>query len=283
MSTEYHYGPTVQGTARYAVVDACIAGGLRGNPAAVMLLADELPSEDLLRLAQELDEPVTAFVVKRAEPHNYDIRWFTRSSELRICGHATLAASEWVLTGPDEGQQVTWHSKAGALTASRERDKVTVDFPQTKLQRMDFATAEELAAAIGKRPKECFIAGDDYLAVLDASAAVIEFKPEVAAIESLPCRGVILSAEYQSQKTEAAYHIVSRFFAPRIAIPEDEVCVSAHCALYPLWKERNGYQTIKARQASPRGGALMLTSHRLGRVSVTGACRLRTNGTWLLR
>lgn len=268
--------------APYAIVDACVSDHVEGNPAAVVPLDGELPTSILLQLAQQLDEPVTAFVTAWADSHGYGIRWFTRNCELRICGHATLAASEWMLATVTDGRPVEWHSKAGVLMADRVSGKVRVSFPETRLHRMDPKTVQELTAALGTEPRECLVAGDDYLVVLDAGEEVTDFKPRMTAIERLSCRGVIVTAEYslEGEHAESQYDIVSRFFAPRIAIPEDEVCVSAHCALYPYWSEKLGHRELKALQASSRGGVLELASHSRERVSITGECRVRTSGTW---
>lgn len=265
--------------APYGVVDACVSDRLQGNPAAVVQLDGELPDSTLLRLAQLMDEPVTAFVTERDDPSDCNIRWFTRNCELSICGHATLAASEWKL---GDGESVEWHSKVGVLTADRVDGKVRVSFPETTLQAMNSETAQQLAAALGTEPTECYIAGDDYLAVLDAGEEVMGFEPNTAAIMRLACRGVIVTAEYPSAgvQGEPVYDIVSRMFAPRIAIPEDEVCVSAHLALYPFWTKKFGLRKLNALQPSPRGGALELESHTQGRVSVIGECRVNTSGIW---
>ncbi|MFH8470379.1 PhzF family phenazine biosynthesis protein [Streptomyces sp. NPDC017991] len=267
--------------APYGVVDACVSGSLQGNPAAVVQLDRELPDSTLLRLARLLDEPVTTFLTQRADLSSYDLRWFTRNCELRICGHATLAASAWLLGRLGDGHSVEWHTRAGVLTADQADGKVRVSFPETTLHSMDSETAQQLAAALGMEPKECYVAGDDYLAVLDEGEKVMGFKPNIAAIERLACRGVIVTAEYPSVVgEELGYDIVSRMFAPRIAIPEDEVCVSAHLALYPFWTQRLGRQKLKALQPSPRGGALELESRTRGRVSVTSECRVNTSEIW---
>lgn len=268
----------------YAVVDACVAPGLRGNPAAVVRLDEQLPDARLLALAQALDEPVTAFVVPRPEPGAADLRWFTRNAELRICGHATMAASEWLLTRDDAGPHVEWHTRAGLLRAWRSDGadgKVTVDLPQTSLVAPPPDTVDQVAEVLGRRPEACLAAGDDLLAVLASPAEVVEAVP-TPALEGLDCRGLIVTATLvgTAQETDAGPDIASRFFAPRIAIPEDEVCISAHCALYPYWSARLGRTTLRAWQASPRGGALTLTSQRPGRVSAAGRCRLTHSGSW---
>jgi PhzF family phenazine biosynthesis protein len=282
MDGEVESEAVASGEAPYAIIDACVSDSIEGNPAAVVQLDSDLPASTLLRLAQEMDEPVTAFVTDRDAAGGHNIRWFTRNCELRICGHATLAASEWMLTRVGGGQSVEWHSRAGVLTADRDGGRVRVSFPQTELRRMDPGLVRKLGTVLGKEPKECFVAGGDYLVVLDSGADVMGFAPQSTAIEDLDCRGVIITAEYPAQNGEEKrdYDIVSRFFAPRIAIPEDEVCVSAHCALYPYWAAKFGPRMLRALQASPRGGELELDSPRPGRVSVAGACRVTAIGTW---
>ncbi|WP_377325835.1 PhzF family phenazine biosynthesis protein [Pimelobacter simplex] len=266
----------------YAVVDAGVAEGLAGNPAAVVRLDRELPDDRLLDLARALDEPVAAFVTRRDRPDSYGLRWFTRTAELRICGHATMAASEWLLGVEGVAPEVEWHSHAGVLRAVRVDGNVTVDLPQTVLVPADPATADRMAEALGQRPVDCYAAGDDLLAVLAAPADVITHIPDEPAIAGLRCRGLIVTAALPAAppRPGGGYDIVSRFFAPSIAIPEDEVCVSAHCALYPFWSAALGKGELRAWQASPRGGALRLVSRQPGRVAATARCRLTRRGIW---
>jgi predicted PhzF superfamily epimerase YddE/YHI9 len=50
---------------------------------------------------------------------------------------------------------------------------------------------------------------------------------------------------------------VSRFFGPKLGVPEDPVTGSAHCELAPYWSSRLGKTTLKALQVSRRGGEVL--------------------------
>lgn len=263
----------------HVVIDAGVGDGAAGNAAAVVELDEFPPAAELLHLAQELDEPTTAFIVETPESHPgaraYAIRWFNRRSESRICGHATLAATEWV-TSNTGTPVIRWHSGIGVLRAARAGDRVQVEFPQTDLQPLDAPSTERIRALTGRVPAECLVAGDDHMAIFDSVADVLNFNPDPRDVEDLDCRGLIVSAQcigddIPSQRQEQ-YDIVSRFFAPSMALPEDEVCVSAHCALYPYWSQRLGVNQLRAWQASPRGGVLQLDSSQQGTLTVTASC-----------
>ena len=73
-------------------------------------------------------------------------------------------------------------------------------------------------------------------------------RPDIARLAELPVRGVIVTA------AGGEFDFVSRFFAPRVGVPEDPVTGSAHCCLGPFWGERLGKSELRAYQASARGG-----------------------------
>ncbi|WP_248581594.1 PhzF family phenazine biosynthesis protein [Nocardioides sp. InS609-2] len=263
----------------YVVVDAGVGDAAAGNAAAVVELDEFPPSADLLRLAQELDAPTTAFITELPDSdpdaRAYAIRWFNRRSESRICGHATLAATEWVTTST-RSPLVEWHSGIGVLKAGRLANRVQVEFPQTELQPLDDDSVQRIRALAGRDPAECFVAGDDHMAIFDSPADVLKFSPDSRQVEALGCRGLIISApctgEDAPPERRDRFDIVSRFFAPSMALPEDEVCVSAHCALYPYWSQRLQQKVLRAWQASPRGGVLELAGSHEGTLTITASC-----------
>jgi PhzF family phenazine biosynthesis protein len=79
------------------VVDAFTDKPFLGNPAGVVLDADELTAEEMQMVAKEINLSETAFIRKSDKPGvHYRVRYFTPSLEIDFCGHATIASS-WVI------------------------------------------------------------------------------------------------------------------------------------------------------------------------------------------
>lgn len=240
-----------------AVVDAFSARPFGGNPAAVCLLpaGGGASAEWMQRVAGEMNLSETAFLTPRPDGA-FDLRWFTPSVEIDLCGHATLGSAHWLWeTGVLPAASVArFHSRSGLLSAERRADGwIELDFPVTPAAPAD--PPEGLAAALGVERWEW--AGKtrfDYLIELESEAAVRALAPDHARLRSLRVRGVIVTA----RSADPARDFVSRFFAPGSGIDEDPVTGSAHCALTPFWAERLGKRELAARQVSRRGGELRL-------------------------
>ena len=259
-------------------VDAFASKPFEGNPAAIVPLASWIDDALMQRIANENNLAETAFFVRRSEGR-YDLRWFTPEAEVDLCGHATLA-SAWLLFGEidPELKSVDFETRSGTLTVQRGRDgQHVVSLPSDPV--MPFAGPEGFANAVGHAlgvaaPREIF-KGRYVLAVWDDAATVRGMRGpgEIAPVlRSAGVWGLIATA-----KGDQGYDIVSRFFAPDKGVPEDPVTGSAHCALTPFWAERLGKKTLKARQASPRGGDLVCT-HEGARTVISGPCALYMRG-----
>lgn len=217
-----------------------------GNPAAVCPLGHWLSDALLQQIAMENNLAETAFVVD--ETDGLRIRWFTPRREVKLCGHATLAAA-WVYFHHIEpaSNEVTFNSLSGPLGVTRNGDMLTLDFPLGVYQPA--TPPQQLLEAIGVTPQECFVA-DDWLLRLDSEQAVRQLQPDMRLLLQLEGRGVIVTAE------GGDCDFVSRFFAPKYGIDEDPVTGSAHTLLTPFWAERLGKTRLHARQLSARGGEL---------------------------
>jgi len=252
------------GTAIFQV-NAFTADGCNGNPAAVMPL-DEFPEDSVLQsVARENAMPVTAFIVRNGAAWN--LRWFTATNELPLCGHGTIA-SAWVVSNHlDPGAaSLVFETNAGPLPVRRDGDRYAMDFPA---RYPKLVSAEDaIAFAIGATPIELHHDGFNYLAVLDCAATVRALEPDIAAINGLArTRGLIVTA-----RGDDGYDCVSRYFTPQQGVAEDAVTGSAHCALTPFWCDRLAKTEIRAFQASPRGGEL-IGRFNGDRVELEGACR----------
>lgn len=233
-------------------VNAFTERAFRGNPAAVCFLDFWLDDVLLRKVATENNLPATAFLVPSAT--GYALRWFSPACELKLCGHATLAAA-FVLfhfVSPELGE-VLFSTARGDLRVQNRGDQVTMDFPA--LTAKDCALTPELLSAVtpSLRAAEILetLAGNQTCVLLLASQAQVEnFQPDIARLEALHPEVVVITAPGEG------VDFVSRYFAPGYGLPEDWVTGSAHCLLTPIWAERLGKSRLQARQLSARGGEL---------------------------
>lgn len=244
-------------------VDAFASRRFAGNPAAVMAM-ESFPAGDLMQaIAAENNLAETAFLV--ADGDGYRIRWFTPTTEVPLCGHATLASAAVVMDRLEPGRsRVVFHSASGPLTVNRSPAGYVMDFPARPAKRIEAPSA--LAAALGAAPIEVLADAFNYTALLENARTVRVLTPDIAAIARLDRSGVIVTAA-----GDGPYDFVSRYFAPAKGIPEDPVTGGAHCMLVPYWAERLGKTGFRAFQASRRGGEILC---RLvgDRVELEGAC-----------
>ena len=251
---------------RYFHVDSFAQTPFAGNPAGVCPLETPLPAALMQQIAAENSLAETAFFVPRAgTTAEFDLRWFTPTVEIDLCGHATLAAAHVLFQHLGfTGEQVTFHSQSGPLRVSREADgRLTLDFPSRPPQEL-LGHPTGLSDALGATPLRV-LAARDLLAVFSSEAEVRALTPNFARIAALEYVGVIATAPGSE-----GIDFVSRFFAPRVGVPEDPVTGSAHSILIPYWAEKLGKTELRARQISPRGGDLWCRLRDGGRVDISG-------------
>ncbi|NVO30392.1 PhzF family phenazine biosynthesis protein [Hymenobacter lapidiphilus] len=233
-------------------VDAFSDRPFAGNPAAVCPLTEWLPDATMLAIAAENNLAETAFFVPKAElDHEYEIRWFTPTVEVELCGHATLASAHVLYRHLNFQQpEIVFHSKSGPLRVSRaESGMLTLDFPARPPQPLP-RHPSGLVDGLGATPL-ALLAGPDLVCVFASEAEVRALRPNQARLAEVEFRGVIATAPGSGE-----IDFVSRFFGPRVGVPEDPVTGSAHTTLVPYWAERLGKTTLHARQVSARGGDL---------------------------
>lgn len=244
-------------------VDAFSGEPFKGNPAAICLLSRSEPDAWLQGLAAEMNLSETAFVLENET--GWDLRWFTPTTEVDLCGHATLASAKVLFeTRPDLGEHpIKFQTRSGELAARWQDGKVTLDFPVMRYQPISINP--DVADVLGFQPVKAVFSGSYYLFEAETPELVYEAHPNMAELTKLPMPEIIITAISQ----EPGYDFISRFFAPQLGISEDPVTGSAHCLLTPYWAEKMGKTAFTAFQASARGGALML--HLVGdRVHITG-------------
>ncbi len=228
------------------IVDAFTDAPFSGNPAGVCRL-DGWPADGWLQqVAAEVNLAETAFVVARERPDHFDLRWFTPTVEVDLCGHATLATAH-VLDLPG---QVTFHTRSGELRCTAHDGAVEMDFPA--IASTPVALDPRLVEALGAQVRSTAL-GSFLLAEVADASTVRELRPDLAGVRAVHTHGVIVTA---GADPADAVDIVSRVFAPNMGIDEDSVTGSAHCQLGPWWAQRLGRDTLLAEQASARRGRL---------------------------
>lgn len=216
-----------------------------GNPAGVCVLYEWLPDAAMQSIAAENNLPATAFLIDRGT--HFDLRWMTTTVELELCGHATLASAHVLFQHLGHpGALVRFQSRSsGELTVERAGDRLVLDFPSQPLSECQLP--EKLAEGLGAEPS-ALLKGHNYCAVFDHELDVAALLPDFRIIAELDAHGVIATAPGDR------CDFVSRYFAPKVGVPEDSATGSAHCALVPYWSQRLGKRTLHARQISMRGG-----------------------------
>lgn len=254
---------------RYYVADAFTEKLFGGNPAGVCLLESALDASVMQSIAAENNLAETAFVVKKGK--DYDLRWFTPTTEIDLCGHATLA-SAFILSrfADTSASQFVFHTKSGALTVVKREDLFEMDFPSRPAASLPVAPL--MAEALGVPVQEAYKARD-LLLLVDTEQQVQALSPDMEKLKLFTdVFAVIVTA-----KASGDGDFVSRFFAPNAGIPEDPVTGSSHSTLIPFWAERLGKAELLSRQLSQRGGVLYCR-HQGERVQMAGRARLYLEG-----
>jgi PhzF family phenazine biosynthesis protein len=243
-------------------VDAFAEAPLTGNPAAVMPLDKWLDDAVMQAIAAENNLSETAFTVpSESGDFDFDLRWFTPTDEVDMCGHATLAAGHILMTGAS----VRFSTRSGLMTVAHRDELLELDMRAAKLAQVD---EPELCAALGLPNSPVWLA-DGY-----NDAAIVEVADEAAVRAVAPDFGKLKHIHRMPVVTARGerHDIASRVFVPYLGIDEDPVTGSAHAGLVPYWAERLGRGEFTAFQASARSGVLHCRQDG-DRVVLGGRCR----------
>ena len=244
-------------------VDAFADRPFVGNPAAVCLL-DSKPRDDWMQsVAMEMNLSETAFVLDTDDANVFGLRWFTPSTEVDLCGHATLAAAHvlWESGTVEAGDQIRFDTRSGRLGCQRAQEPgwIEMDFPACPPLEVAARSAEALLAeALGAEPVWIGRNVDDVYVLLDSEQAVRDLSPTLRKLGAIEARGVGVTAAADGKSGIEGLDFISRFFAPQSGVDEDPVTGSAHTALAPFWAERLGKTDLIGYQASLRGGVVRM-------------------------
>lgn len=263
---------------RYKQIDAFTDRLFGGNPAAVFLLDSPLPASSMQLLAREMNLSETAFVLP-PDGEARQIRWFTPTTEVPLCGHATLAASQALVEAGARGP-FQFDSLSGRLTVHVEPDgRLRMDFPADVCTRLE--AWSELLEALGAPDAISVHRGAHNLIVRVSNQAEVEaLQPDFAALMRLDV-GSVLTLAVTAEADQEGVDCASRVFAPWAGVDEDPVTGLAHTALAPFWATELGTTEIAAIQVSTRGGELGLRVEG-DRVHLTGRAVTVAEGTMLM-
>jgi predicted PhzF superfamily epimerase YddE/YHI9 len=256
------------GTCPIFCVDAFTDHPFRGNPAAVCLLEESLDEASMRDVAAELNLSETAFVVTQDD--GFDLRWFTPTVEVELCGHATLASAHVLFESGrlGQGERARFHTRwKGELVATATREGIELDFPAAVSTVVE--PPPGLSEALGAQPVMVGVNELHHVVELVDATSVRTCSPDPAVLAAVDgVEAVSITAEGD----EAGIDFVSRYFAPRHGIPEDPVTGSAHTSLGPWWAERLGRSRLVGRQVSRRTGTVRVSvdAPAAGRVTLAG-------------
>ena len=237
----------------YHVVDVFTDKLFSGNPAGVCMLDKWLEDDVLQNIAAENNLSETAFFVK--QDGYYDLRWFTPTIEVDLCGHATMA-SAFVLFEEIEKttESISFKTISGMVTVTRENNMLYLNFPARPVEPCPiYQTFEK---SFGIKPIANYKAVD-FLLLVDSEKTLRGINPDFTILRQITYEvgnssfGIIVTAEGDD------CDFVSRFFAPHAGIDEDPVTGRAHCSLIPFWGEKLNKKIMTAKQLSKRGGVLL--------------------------
>jgi PhzF family phenazine biosynthesis protein len=258
------------------IVDAFASKPYTGNPAGVMIVPEFPDDEVCAKIAAEINLSETAFV-KPLDEGTFHIRWFTPTVEVKLCGHATLAAAHILFQERlVSSGTVMLASLSGPLMVAKEGDGLILDFPlqETGPHLPTEAFMEQLDL---DQPVVAVVqAYDDVILELPTAVSVRQLILDPKDVAKIDCRGLIITA-----KGEAPYDFISRFFAPRVGVEEDPVTGSAHCKLAHYWQQKLQKDSFIAYQASRRGGELHIQVQQ-DRVLLKGKAVTVMEGNWLV-
>lgn len=241
-------------------VDAFSSSAFSGNPAAVCPLKEWLPAEVMQQIAAENNLSETAFFINDGK--QYQLRWFTPTVEVDLCGHATLASAHVLFEEMGYSEdKIEFNTKSGLLTVEKENGRLMMNFPASDMDPVQ--GPEVMFKGLGIQRVSEVYKSDDYMVVLNSEEEVAGLKPDFSLLNEVAARGIIVTAP--GNKVD----FVSRFFAPQSGVDEDPVTGSAHTKTTPYWAKKLGKDELEAAQISRRGG-LLTCRYKGNRVEILG-------------
>ena len=224
---------------RYFIVDAFTNVPFGGNPAGVVLLDGDFPSDELMQqVAAELRYSETAFVQQNG-PKEFTVRYFTPAGEVDLCGHATIATfgllrQEGII--PDHSLCIN-HTLAGDLEISvGEQIMMQMATPRAIDKPIDIGRLHHIMAGTDcdewpQLPVEIISTGlPDIMMPVMSLEALNALQPDMDALADLS-RQLGVTGVHAFAITEDGYTAHVRNFGPLYGIPEESATGTANGAL----------------------------------------------------
>lgn len=244
-------------------VDAFTEKIFGGNPAAVCPLDKWLPDELMQNIAMENNLAETAFYFPNE--NHFELRWFTPTTEVDLCGHATLAAAHVIFSNDYDKNEITFISpRSGELKVRKDGSSYTMNFPTDDIQKVE--APPDLIQGLGIVPLEVYRGKTDYMAIVENQIIIESLQPDFNILEKLDARGIIITAVGNHSD------FVSRCFFPQVGVNEDPTTGSAHTSMIPYWANKLGKNTMTSIQLSKRKGHLNC-KYLKGRVEISGQAK----------
>jgi PhzF family phenazine biosynthesis protein len=247
--------------ANYFVIDTFTTTPFKGNPTGVCVTPRTLNNDLMLSVARELNFPVTAFVERNAKgKSSYPIKYFTPTTEIPACGHATLASAKVVFELDSITAAVFTTIENLAIEIGLEDDLIVLSYPVYLMEETE--VSQELIRSIGlfdfKSSGYCKELQTLFLE-LENPSIVKSLQPDFKRLVN--SSDIIKEVVITSVSDIAGYDYLLRSFCPWIGIDEDPVTGSVHSVLAGFWKTRLKKTKLKAFQCSERGGELFVTAY----------------------
>lgn len=226
-------------------IDAFTSEPFGGNPAAVVL-DDSLNDEQMINIAAEMNLSETAFL-SFSDKADFNLRWFTPKSEVKLCGHATIASLHFLFEKNllKENSEITFNTKSGIIRAGQSADFYWMQIPEIKFVKTE-TDLNELFSALGLKSssvyKNVFTGTNKYLFIgVDNLQTLFNLEPDFIKLLRIISLQNIFSdiAVYTLQTLEEDSIAHLRFFAPAEGIYEDPVTGSAAGPLLLLLSHQN--------------------------------------------
>lgn len=231
-------------------IDAFSKNVFSGNPAAV-IFSDLDDETTMQKIAAENNLSETAFINQKDGINN--IRWFSPTTEVNLCGHATLASGYVYFNFINKNEnKIIFSSASGTLVVENKDTFLELDFPKDKFNEVNYI--DEVEDSIGIKPMNTYLGEINLFAVMESEEDIKNINPDFDKVLQLEGQGLIVSSK--SEEVD----FVSRYFCPKYGINEDPVTGSAHTTLIPYWADKLNKTSMTAKQISNRGGILYCTN-----------------------
>uniref|UniRef100_A0A3Q3WRG3 Uncharacterized protein n=1 Tax=Mola mola TaxID=94237 RepID=A0A3Q3WRG3_MOLML len=272
-------------------VDAFTNLPLKGNPAAICPLKHELRDDLYQKIAAEMNLSETAFITLINPTDNFTtgskfrLRWFTPTTEVNLCGHATLASAAVLFQHKKNVNPiVVFETKSGDLAVTRHEESYIMDFPlNPPIQEVQSSIRfrDIIKAAVGDHPVQdvCLNSNTKKLLVRLADSC------DRSVLTSLKVDPVALQKSEQSGRVKGliitmkgTQHTCSKVGKCSTYVLLFVLAGSAHTVLASYWSQKLGKTKMLAYQCSSRGGELKLEV-RDRRINITGEAVTVLQGT----